>query len=51
VTRMARDSTEGQAIELDWIRHQRWQLNDADYVRMVYKKTSWDTFIAPYRRW
>ena len=37
---MARESTEGHAIEIDWIRHQRWQLNDADYVPMIYKKTS-----------
>jgi geranylgeranyl diphosphate synthase type II len=47
VARMARESTEGQALELDWIRQRYWQLQDADYVRMVYKKTSWYTFIAP----
>ena len=47
VARMARESVEGQAIELDWIRHGRWDLADAHYVRMVYKKTSWYTFVAP----
>ncbi|MEW6268244.1 MAG: polyprenyl synthetase family protein [Thermodesulfobacteriota bacterium] len=47
VARMARESAEGQAMELDWIRRRRWDLADADYVRMVYKKTSWYTFIAP----
>ena len=47
VARMARESTEGQALELDWIRHGRWDLRPSDYVRMVYKKTSWYTFIAP----
>jgi geranylgeranyl diphosphate synthase type II len=47
VARMARESAEGQAIELDWIRHGRWHLDDADYVRMVYKKTSWYTFVTP----
>jgi geranylgeranyl diphosphate synthase type II len=47
VARMARESAEGQAIELDWIRHGLWTLRDADYVRMVYKKTSWYTFITP----
>jgi geranylgeranyl diphosphate synthase type II len=47
VARMARESAEGQAIELDWIRHRRWQVSDADYMRMVYKKTSWYTFVAP----
>lgn len=47
VARMARESTEGQALELDWIRHGRWDLRPSDYVRMVYKKTSWYTFVAP----
>jgi geranylgeranyl diphosphate synthase type II len=47
VARMARETAEGQAIELDWIRHRRWEASDADYVRMVYKKTSWYTFVAP----
>lgn len=47
VARMARESAEGQALELDWVRRQRWDLADADYVRMVYKKTSWYTFVAP----
>jgi geranylgeranyl diphosphate synthase type II len=47
VARMARDSTEGQALELGWIRNRRWDLRPSDYVRMVYKKTSWYTFIAP----
>ncbi len=44
---MARESTAGQAIELEWIRRQHWDLRDADYVRMVYKKTSCYTFVAP----
>ncbi len=47
VSRMARESAEGQAIELDWIRHGEWSLRDADYVRMVYKKTSWYSFVTP----
>jgi geranylgeranyl diphosphate synthase type II len=47
VARMARESTEGQAIELHWIRERQWQLAEADYVRMVYKKTSWYTFVSP----
>jgi geranylgeranyl diphosphate synthase type II len=47
VARMARESAEGQALELDWMRRGRWDLTDVDYVRMVYKKTSWYTFIAP----
>jgi geranylgeranyl diphosphate synthase, type II len=47
VARMARESAEGQALELDWIHSGDWQLSDRDYLRMVYKKTSWYTFIAP----
>lgn len=47
IARMSRESAEGQAIELDWIRRNAWELSDTDYVRMVYKKTSWYTFITP----
>ena len=49
VERMARESTEGQAIELGWISAQRFELEDRDYVRMAYKKTCWYTVIAPLR--
>ncbi len=47
VSSMARLSAEGQAVELDWIRHGRWALEDADYVEMVVRKTAWYTFITP----
>ncbi len=47
VERMARESAEGQAIELDWIRRNAWDLGPTDYFRMVWKKTAWYTFIAP----
>jgi geranylgeranyl diphosphate synthase, type II len=49
VERMARESVEGQAIELDWIRQDVFDLDDQDYVRMAYKKTCWYTVIAPLR--
>jgi geranylgeranyl diphosphate synthase type II len=49
VERMARESVEGQAIELAWIREGRYDLEDRDYVRMAYKKTCWYTVIAPLR--
>ena len=49
VERMARESVEGQAIELDWIRRGTFDLEDRDYVRMAYKKTCWYTVIAPLR--
>jgi geranylgeranyl diphosphate synthase type II len=49
VERMARESTEGQAIELGWIADGRFDLADQDYVRMAYKKTCWYTVVAPLR--
>jgi geranylgeranyl diphosphate synthase type II len=49
VERMARESAEGQAIELGWIAHGLFDLSDHDYVRMAYKKTCWYTVIAPLR--
>jgi geranylgeranyl diphosphate synthase, type II len=49
VERMARESAEGQAIELGWITEGRFDLGDRDYVRMAYKKTCWYTVIAPLR--
>lgn len=47
VARMARETAEGQAIELAWIREGRWDIDDDDYRRMVVKKTGWYSFIAP----
>jgi geranylgeranyl diphosphate synthase, type II len=44
---MARESVEGQAMELDWIRQAEWRLRDRDYCLMCYKKSCWYTFIAP----
>lgn len=49
IERMARESVEGQAIELQWIADRRFHLTDKDYVRMAYKKTCWYTVIAPLR--
>jgi len=49
VERMARESVEGQAIELGWIREGRFDLEDRDYARMAHKKTCWYTVIAPLR--
>jgi geranylgeranyl diphosphate synthase type II len=47
IARMARETAEGQAIELAWIRSARWDLDDADYEHMVMKKTGWYSFVAP----
>ena len=44
---MTRRTVEGQAIELDWVRHNTWQLDDTDYLAMVERKTSWYSFITP----
>ncbi len=49
VSVMARESAEGQAIELDWVRRARWDLTDDDYLAMVDQKTGWYSFIAPVR--
>ncbi len=48
IARMTRESVEGQALELDWIRRgDIGELSDADYVRMVEGKTCWYSFITP----
>jgi geranylgeranyl diphosphate synthase, type II len=47
IAAMARETAEGQAMELAWIRDGRWDLADADYERMVMKKTGWYSFVAP----
>jgi len=47
VARMARESAEGQMMELDWVRRADWSPTDRAYLRMVYKKTCWYTFLAP----
>ncbi len=47
VVRMARESAEGQAMELAWVRDDAWDQADRDYVRMVYKKTAIYSFVTP----
>jgi geranylgeranyl diphosphate synthase type II len=47
--RMARESVEGQAIELGWRRDVALHVSDADYLDMVLKKTCWYTTIFPSR--
>ncbi len=49
IERMARESVEGQAIELSWMSDHRFDLDDGDYVGMAHKKTCWYTVIAPLR--
>lgn len=47
VAQMARETAEGQAMELDWVRHPTRDVTDDDYRQMVVKKTGWYSFIAP----
>jgi geranylgeranyl diphosphate synthase, type II len=47
VARMTRQTVDGQALELEWVRSNAWQLDDADYLAMVELKTSWYSFITP----
>lgn len=46
---MARESVEGQAIELKWRRDNRADIRQDDYLRMILKKTCWYTTIYPCR--
>jgi geranylgeranyl diphosphate synthase, type II len=49
VAEMSRESAEGQAIELAWVREARFDQADHDYERMVEKKTSYYSFVTPMR--
>jgi geranylgeranyl diphosphate synthase, type II len=49
VMHMCRETVEGQAIELGWIRRNVVPRRDADYHRMSLKKTGWYTCISPCR--
>jgi geranylgeranyl diphosphate synthase, type II len=46
---MARESVEGQSIELHWRANDVFDLDDDDYLTMVLKKTCWYTTIYPIR--
>ena len=47
--RMARECAEGQAMELGWRRYNTTDIDDADYLEMVLKKTCWLATIYPVR--
>lgn len=47
--RMARESAEGQAIELGWRRDNTMEMTPSDYLVMVLKKTCWLASIYPSR--
>jgi geranylgeranyl diphosphate synthase, type II len=46
---MARETVEGQAIELGWRERNVIDLGEEDYLRMVLKKTCWYTTVFPIR--
>src|SRR5262245_4104231 len=46
---LMQESLEGQAMELGWVRDNRCDVADEDYLRMVLKKTCWYSFIHPCR--
>lgn len=49
IEQMARESVEGQAMELEWVRSNEWHLSDRHYHVMTAKKTCWYTCITPCR--
>jgi len=49
VLHMCRETVEGQAVELGWIRRNFVPARDADYSRMSTQKTGWYTCISPAR--
>ena len=49
IEHMVRESVEGQAMELGWVRDNFCDLTESDYLRMTLKKTCWYTCIQPIR--
>ncbi len=49
IEHMIRQSVEGQAMELGWVRDNICDLTEDDYLRMTLKKTCWYTSIHPCR--
>jgi geranylgeranyl diphosphate synthase type II len=49
IEHMVKQSVEGQAMELGWIRDNICTLKEDDYLRMTLKKTCWYTCIHPCR--
>jgi geranylgeranyl diphosphate synthase, type II len=46
---MARETAEGQSLELEWRDRNRTDVSETDYLRMVLKKTAWLSTIYPSR--
>jgi geranylgeranyl diphosphate synthase type II len=46
---MARQTVDGQAVELGWMRDRRTDLTPDDYLDLIMKKTCWYTTVLPLR--
>jgi geranylgeranyl diphosphate synthase type II len=46
---MARQTVDGQAVELGWMRERRTDLTPDDYLDLIMKKTCWYTTVLPLR--
>jgi geranylgeranyl diphosphate synthase type II len=49
VEHMMLEALEGQAMELGWVRDNRPDVTEEDYLLMILKKTCWYSFISPCR--
>jgi geranylgeranyl diphosphate synthase, type II len=49
INHMVRETVEGQALELGWMKDNKVNLSDKDYLLMTLKKTCWYTCIHPIR--
>ena len=48
-SKMVNETTEGQHMELVWVKESNWRLSESDYDQMVMRKTSWYTAASPCR--
>ncbi len=46
---MTKESVDGQAMELEWVKKKYWNLSERSYYVMTNKKTCWYTCVTPFR--
>ena len=49
IEQMTRESVDGQAMELEWVKKKYWNLSERSYYLMTNKKTCWYTCVTPFR--
>lgn len=49
IEKMTRESVDGQAMELEWVKKKYWNLSERSYFLMTNKKTCWYTCVTPFR--